>query len=310
MPGIGIIANPHSKSNKRSMLEVRRMTGQLGQSDYITVTRDLEHLDETLKEYKRLALDWIGINGGDGTVSQVITRLIHLYGPQNCPAVLVLGGGTMNLVARQLGLIQRPHQILAEMKARQSATDRLVFERLMTLKVNGHFGFLYADQSSTAILEEYYLKKNGHAGAIWLSVRLVKSCLSKGSLIKKLVQKHRVELDFRPQGRFEAETLGCFAASITKFPLDLPFLQNARRDKGFFQAMAVTCSPEKLLWYMPRLMLKHKDGPNDGLISYCSQCLFLDYKSTSHFTVDGEIYVADDGRISIESGPELLFLRR
>jgi diacylglycerol kinase (ATP) len=304
MPGIGIIANPHSKLNKRSPEELKLLQEVLGQKGIFSLSQDLDHLDRIIREYKEKDIDIIAINGGDGSISRAISRIISIYGKDPLPRLCVLGGGTMNLVAAQLGVRGRPHEILRRLLRDVEQPATLKHQSLATLKIGEVYGFLYADQSSTAILEEFYHKKNGHVGATWLSIRLIHSFLWRGPLIKRVIRAHRLEATFKPGGRLRSAALGAFAGTITKFPMGLQFLPLARQRPGHFQVTVVTCPPEKLLWYM----LQQKEGPASGKHSFCCEQANLRYEGSVHFTVDGEIYVNPTGSLKIEAGPKLEFV--
>ena len=309
MPGLGIIANPHSNSNLRSPDELRRIAEKLGDRGTLAITQDLESLDRTLEEFKRQKIETIALNGGDGTISQAITRLIKLYKDDPLPNIAVLRGGTMNLVASQLGVRGRPSDIVERLVEAHQDRARLKVEKLSTLKVNDVYGFLYADQSSTSILEEFYRKKSGHIGAGVLSLRLIRSFLLRGPLIKKMIRPHHLKAEFSPLGKVHQPALGCFAGTITKFPMGLPFLPLAREKPGYFQTTVVTCRADQVLWYLPLIMLQQNEGLAYGKHSFCCQEAELEYEDSVHYTVDGEIYKNPKGKVSIEAGPEIPFLK-
>ncbi len=309
MPGIGIIANPHSKLNKRSPHTLALMAEALGHNGIFTVTRDLDHLDQTLQDYRDQEISVIGINGGDGTISQIITRMMAIYGERPLPLLAVLRGGTMNLISAQLGITEGPIENIRKLVSLYAAPMKaLPTQRLSTLKINDIYGFLYADQSSTAILEEFYRKKTGNLGAAWLATKITGSFLTKGELMKRLIGPSRLIARFKPSGYLGRPVLGCFAGTITKFPLGFPFLPLARRYPGHFQVTAVTSSAERLLWNLPPILLMHREGRSLGKESYCVRHAALSYEGEAHFTVDGEIYSAADGNVSIEAGPTLRFV--
>ncbi|MES2745728.1 MAG: diacylglycerol kinase family protein [Bdellovibrionota bacterium] len=308
MPGIGIIANPHSKLNKRSPQTLSLMAEALGQDGIFTVTRDLDHLDETLRDYRDHDIAIVGINGGDGSISQIITRMVAIYGPKPLPLFAVLRGGTMNLIASQLGVTEGPIDNIRRLVEINNSNRALPTQRLSTLKINDIYGFLYADQSATAILEEFYRKKSGHLGATWLATKVVSSFMVKGELINRLIRPHALVARFKPTGYLDRSVLGCFAGTITKFPLGFPFLPLARRYPGHFQVTAITSSAESLLWNMAPILLLQREGRSVGKESFCVRHAALSYEGEAHFTVDGEIYIAADGKILIEAGPSLRFV--
>lgn len=309
MPGIGIIANPHSKLNKRSPVELERLEAILGQKGIFTKTRDLQHLDETICRYRDLELPVFALNGGDGTISQTLTRIIRIFGPKPLPHIALLRGGTMNVIAAHLNIKGTPTQVLTRLLSRLEESSRPPTTKLCTMKIGDVYGFLYADQSSTAILEEFYRNKNGHLEAGLLFMRLAKSFLLRGSLIRKVIQEYRLEAHFEPAGRIDQDVLGCFAGTISKLPMGLSLLPFADKKPGYFQTTVVTCKAERLLWNLPLLMIQQKEGSSIGKHSFsCKQALFR-YEKAVHYTIDGEIYQNPTGELLIEVGPEISFLR-
>lgn len=284
------------------------MAEEVGHNGIFTVTRDLDHLDETLRRYRDEGISILGINGGDGSISQIITRMIAVYGAQSLPLLAVLRGGTMNLIASQLNVTEGPVENVRRLIARFKSEDPLPTQHLSTLKINDIYGFLYADQTATAMLEEFYRKKSGKLGAAWLATRLVSSFLIQGELINRVIKSYHLVARFKPTGYLDRAVLGCFAGTITKFPLGFPFLPLARRYPGHFQVTAITSSVENLLWNMAPILLLQREGRTIGKESFCVRHASLSYRDSAHFTVDGEIYLAKDGRIKIEAGPSLRFL--
>ncbi len=309
MPGIGIISNPHSKLNKRSPAEASRLKALIGQKGVFTSTQDLEHLDATISAYRDTAISILAIVGGDGTISQTIGRIIRIYGSRPLPHIAVLRGGTMNVIASHLGVKGQPAEILLRLIQTVEQGYPLSLTTVTTMKIGEVYGFLYADQSSTSILKEFYRKKNGRIGASLLTMRLIHSFLSGSPLIKKIIQSQKLKAHFRPEGHFESSVLGCFAGTISKMPLGLPMLAQANSKPGHFQATMITCKAEKLLWYLPLIMLQQKEGPSIGKHSVYCQSAFLQYEGSVDYTVDGEIYHSPQGLIEIEAGPKISFVR-
>lgn len=309
MPGIGIIANPHSKLNKRSPVEIKRLQAMIGHHGVLSLSHDLTELDKIILSYRNENIDIIAINGGDGSISRVITRVIALYGEKPLPKFALLRGGTMNLVSAQLGIRGSPSEILQRLLTQLETGALPQSERLSTLKIGEIYGFLYADQSSTAILEEFYRNKNGHIGASWLCLKLIVSFLCRGALIRRVLRSKRLKASLRPFGQFETNALGSVAGTITSFPMGLRFLPLAMAKPGYFQTTIVDCPAEKLLWQLPFIMLQQKEGSTASKHSFCCKEAHLHYEDELRFTVDGEIYLNKSGSILIETGPELEFLR-
>jgi diacylglycerol kinase (ATP) len=103
MPKIGLISNPRSRRNLRGLDGIHRTI--VGVPDVIHITTDsLLDLDAALLEFARREVDLVAINGGDGTVQTVLTRLLENRPFEVAPALAILARGTANTTARNLGV--------------------------------------------------------------------------------------------------------------------------------------------------------------------------------------------------------------
>src|SRR5438128_2499711 len=102
MSGIGIITNPHAKLNKRNPSRTALLGYILGQQGQLEVTNSLEDLSRVACEFRDQRIGILAINGGDGTISRTLTAFIHEYDGLPLPKVVLLRGGTINVLAKNL----------------------------------------------------------------------------------------------------------------------------------------------------------------------------------------------------------------
>lgn len=310
MSGIGIITNPHSKLNKRNPRLAGSLKAQLGNQGQFFMTQSLSELDAIPYEFKKLGLSTLAICGGDGTISRAISAFAKTYGPnQALPQIALLRGGTMNLIASQVGQRGQASQILERLLQATANNSQHLCYQLRCLEIEGNYGFLYADGSCLAILEEFYRKKSGVAGACWLTTRLVASFLSKGQLIQDIVKPRKLKVSFGSHEEvLEFNSLGNLAGTISKLPLGFPMLPFALENSEQFQFTLITCPREKLLWHLPRIVLQQKKGMGFGKFSSCSGEVLIHTPKGYPFTLDGEIYQSIGPELKINSGPIINFL--
>ena len=80
MPKVGIIANPHSKLNKRRPKRLEVMKKIVGSHGDFIVTQSLSELDEKIKFMSSANYATIAICGGDGTISQThVSQVMHRH---------------------------------------------------------------------------------------------------------------------------------------------------------------------------------------------------------------------------------------
>jgi diacylglycerol kinase (ATP) len=103
MPKIGLISNPRSQRNRRGLQEVRQILA--GAPEIVHVATDASgELDEVLADFAARGLDLLLINGGDGTVQNLLTRLFEKHAFETPPLLGILPRGTANTTAADVGL--------------------------------------------------------------------------------------------------------------------------------------------------------------------------------------------------------------
>jgi diacylglycerol kinase (ATP) len=103
MPKIGLISNPRSQRNRRGLQEIRQVLA--GHPDIVYVaTEACGELDEVLADFARRGVDLLLINGGDGTVQTVLTRLLEKHPFETPPYLAILPRGMANTTAADVGL--------------------------------------------------------------------------------------------------------------------------------------------------------------------------------------------------------------
>jgi diacylglycerol kinase (ATP) len=107
MPKIGLISNPKSQRNRRGLQEIRQILA--GAPEIVHVATDASaELDEVLADFAARGIDLLLINGGDGTVQNVLTRLFERRAFATPPLLGILPRGTANTTAADVGLRGKP----------------------------------------------------------------------------------------------------------------------------------------------------------------------------------------------------------
>jgi hypothetical protein len=103
MPKIGLISNPRSQRNRRGLDGIHRAVADAPDVIHIA-TESRQDLDDALREFARQDVRLLLINGGDGTVQAVRTRLLEGRAFEKVPDVALLARGTANTTAANIGL--------------------------------------------------------------------------------------------------------------------------------------------------------------------------------------------------------------
>jgi len=307
MPGIGIITNPHSKANKRDPSKPALLGYILGQQGQLAVTKSLDHLQQVAENFRDSSIEILAINGGDGTVSQTITAFKRAYGATKLPKIALLRGGTMNVLASNLGIFGTPEKLLYELVEGYSSGRLNRVVNLPCIEIEGHVGFLYADGISCHVLEEFYSNKTGPIGAALMVGKLVISALTGGEMAKRILRSSRVVIEADGMANHELTTVGTFASTIEKMPFGFRLFPFVRGNSSRFQFVAVKTPPDRLVFELPSILFKHElsDGPSK--LSFCTGSLQIKSDDVV-YSLDGEIYHAKNERRTISLGDEIQFL--
>lgn len=111
MTKIGVLSNPLSRNNLKHLGELQKFFGEHQDVLHLQLT-DFNSLPSVLRDFAEQAVDILVINGGDGTVSAVLTELFEHRAFPEPPLLAVLPGGTSNTIAKDVGLRGDPLRAL------------------------------------------------------------------------------------------------------------------------------------------------------------------------------------------------------
>ncbi|MCE2573982.1 acylglycerol kinase family protein [Komagataeibacter sp. FNDCR2] len=101
-----LVYNPRSRRNvKDGSLYARTARSHLGEN--FIEPADRARLDTHIAQLAARQMDCIAIDGGDGTVSDVMTAVHRHYAPDRLPALAILPSGNTNLIAGDVGFGMR-----------------------------------------------------------------------------------------------------------------------------------------------------------------------------------------------------------
>jgi diacylglycerol kinase (ATP) len=108
-----LILNPRAASARRSADLQRRLVAQVGPDVAVEAPDGLDGLAAAARALADAGARRIGIVGGDGTAGRTIGALRAAWGARPLPPIALLPGGTMNTVARSLGVRGGLHRAVA-----------------------------------------------------------------------------------------------------------------------------------------------------------------------------------------------------
>lgn len=311
MAGIGIITNPHSKLNKRDPDRQKLLGYIVGEHGKLELTSSLSDLARVAVNFRDHNISVLAINGGDGTIGRTITAFIRAYGEKPLPKVLILRGGTINLLADNLRIRGAPEQILVRYIESMSDIRPARTEAYRTLQIDDHYGFLFGNGLVAHFLEEFYKKKTGPLGSILTIARIYLWYIFARNRYTALIgeQAYHVTQNRGAIDLGTRRTVALMASTVERMPLGPRFFPLARR-QGMFQFFSLEIPAAQLPWRLPFAFICNGEGHYFGKLSRLAPHLTVATtdRSPQKYTLDGELFSSQNGKLEISLGPEIEFV--
>lgn len=301
---IGLIINACSQRNRLDPRHPLRLASVTADCDRVAITRTLEDLEEACAQLARAHTPVVAICGGDGTLHHTITALIRCYGDQPLPAVAILRGGGMNIVADSLGIDGEPIDLLRALLRRQHQ----VIEHGL-LRIGARYGFLFGCGAVYEFLRAYYATgAPSPIEAARLLVRAVASTVVHGRFAEQMCRPIRVRAyaddDCWPTERFVAVC----AATIEQIGFGFRLFPDCHEHPDELAVVGIDATPTELLYSLPRmragkaLRCHSIDDRARELVIEPIDPAVLGY------TIDGDLYACAD-EVTIQRGPSIKIVK-
>ncbi len=318
MQQLGLIINPHSKLNKRNP-ELFHKLENIGKNVVlIRSTKTLTELDEAVAFFRSRKVPMLAVCGGDGSLNRCIEAVVKIYGSDTSayPAIFLLRGGTMNVVANYLHQRGSPISRLRSLVCRLEKSRALTTQAVHLIRVEGHCGFLYADAAAMPVLELFYQNKTGPLGAFWMGCKIFTWGLRRTARFMRMFQpiSYQVNL-YSPSGSHPTRTFGVrsmlgFCSFLTSLPMHIPLLPKQSAQPGHFHASFLELEPQQLIGRLPSLLFfsflgKFHRCPELKMVF--TEKMMISSEDKIRYTLDGELYTSHSQVLEVRAGPEIRF---
>ena len=148
---LALISNALSRYNREHLSAVMAQAATLGIEAHVIDAAMLATpalLDALLVQFADRGVDTLIVNGGDGTLDLVLTRLRVVAALASwCPAIILLRGGTTNMTHRDVGFGGDPVRALEKIITRNDAHWSITTRDLLCLSggdlPSPHYGFFF-----------------------------------------------------------------------------------------------------------------------------------------------------------------------
>ncbi len=284
MVSVGLFTNSKSGKNKidfemyginRRIKKLRRVIRNNGEVYITGKTKDyLSDLENKVQQVCKDNPDVIAIDGGDGTISTVLTMIDRYWGAEDLPPVAILEGGTFNVMAKEME-IKNPFKYLENI-VKTNDVDNLKIRGINMMRMRDDIGhnqlsFSVAVGFPIDLMEEFYKHKYLKFMGIdlkyaWIGLMFAKIMCSTyiaGDYYKKFDNKQKIKVtETGNSGNTqtqEEDWLGIIAQSIPsigipKFLIQPRTFRHAETE-GMFHAVGTTLDFKTFLDYFRRVYL-------------------------------------------------------
>jgi diacylglycerol kinase family enzyme len=311
MRRVAILSNAGSGRNRRKVALLRALEG-VSQVDQVVTTS----ADETAGAIDALLArdpDVLAVNGGDGTVQHVLTHLAT-RDPATIPPLAVLPAGSTNMTAHDLGCGGRARRRLQELLAlRDLPAAAWPVETRRPVQVTDadgavRLGFFFGMGTIVRGVEFWHgrLAHGAGAGEWGAGAALVRAAWGIARREPPFAEPVRVGLAV-DDGPAEPRAL-MFALVTTMRRLFLDLTPFWGPGPGPLALTWVDAAPRRFLAHVPSLLRGRAERlpEADGFHGRRPGRVVLDLDES--WIIDGEVF-PPPGRLVIEPGPELRFLR-
>ena len=306
-PVIGIIVNPHARKNRRNRRDTAAwMSATAGSLADVRTTASPDEVDGVAAEFRDRGLPMIGISGGDGTLHTVLSRLMRVYAPAPPPPLLILKGGTMDLVSRTLRLRGDGFGILRRLVARLRTGEGVRIHERDTLRAEGRFGFLFGAGAVTTFLEEVYAAKKGLRANLRVFGRAVFESIKQpvdARIFRPMEAQVTVDERPIPFNSFQVLIAGTVENYGHLAGVEFRPLSRALEKVGRFHTIVSGISPRELVRNLDNIRrgraIRH-ELHFDGVVGQ----IRIAAAEPFSYTLDGDLYQSG-GVLSVETGPSV-----
>jgi diacylglycerol kinase family enzyme len=306
MAGIGVVSNPRSGINRRRPQLAQQLAYVLGDRGELAQPDGVDRLVAVAESFRRHEIDILCINGGDGTTHEVLTAFVAVYGSAPLPTVALLRGGTINNVARSIGLPRlAPEALLGRLVARYHAREELpTIERSLAVVDGTHVGFQFGNGLVASFMEAYY--EGGTVGT-WKAMRVLArtaaSAVVGGPFIRRLLRPVRAQVSVDGRRLEPTEYLSVAAATIPDMGLGFRPFHEIDRHPDRIQVLGFACPVHALVASLPRWYWKRPSRRPD-IVSAIGRELVIESDSPMAFQLDGDL-IEGGARTVVRVGPRV-----
>ncbi|MBI2897078.1 MAG: hypothetical protein HYY06_26205 [Deltaproteobacteria bacterium] len=308
-PSIAVLCNPRARGAARDPMlpdRLRRITGHLG---LVKVTWDVEAIPDAVDASRKAGCTVYAVCGGDGASMHVLSALRSCFGSA-MPPVALLPAGTVNTVARRIGVQGNAEAALRRLVAMLESGAQLPLVEHDTLEVGplegpSRVGFIFGAGLVSSFFELY--SQANMSGRLWAAAQIgrifVGSFVGSGfasRVIAPVEATLSIDGEASPLERF---TL-LLASTLRDVGLGLRVTYRAGSAPGKFHIVGTDLPATRLGPQLTRVLRGQRLAAEPLVDAVAGQAL-LSFGAEARYLLDGELFAAQS--VQVRAGPRVRF---
>ncbi|WP_331540449.1 diacylglycerol kinase family protein [Phenylobacterium sp.] len=299
----GVIRNPRSHANRQVV------DGGLSADVLYAAPPTPRILADELVRFAREGVELVVIDGGDGTVREVVSALPAAYGDAAAPLLAALPSGKTNILARDLG-VPRGWTVAAALAAAREGADVTVRAPLQVSREGGGAplsGFVFGAAGFVrAINRSQRLHRAGvfHDAVVAVGLAGAAAGLLMGGRSGVWARGEALSLSLDGGAWRTGDRLVMIATTLQQFPWGLRPFGPVRPG---LKVLDVDAPPQQLLRALRLLLWGEAEGWLAAHGYRRGDARRVRLSLPGAFVLDGETYPG--GELTLAEGPPLRFLR-
>lgn len=305
---IGVVTNPRARENTANPARIERLKRILGNEGIVREARSFGEIAAIAQEFRRLGIDILVIDGGDGTLHHTLSAFIPIYSGADLPPVVPSKAGTMNTIATSLGIKGPSEAILRRIVRATKGWASCEVVRANTLRVNDRYGFIFGLGFPVSLLNAYY---GGKGRGRWKAIRVLLEILSSAPLPREAERDFfrsfgadvRVDEEKLSIGRYTA----ILGSTVQGVGLGFKPTRRAGEEGGRFEFLCLDMGPGRMGLNALKVLFGMELRDERLLDCMATRCV-ITLEEPADMQIDGEIFT-HQRVIRLRVGPAIRFVR-
>ena len=303
MSKIALIFNPNARKGrggKKFLSEVKSLIDGQGE---IIVTESVKDIPKAISRLKNIDFNVLGLYGGDGTAFHTLTNYIHQDGYRPIPKILLLRGGTMNVVLAYFKSGLGPAEMFKKLLVKAKKGESFETVPVNLLQVNDHYGFTVGLVMPAKLVAAY--QEGGDIGinkSFRITARLIASSLVEGEYSRRLFAPVQAKLWVEGKEAPLKSFSLIIASTINNLGFGFHPFYRAEEKPGCFHLLATDEKPGRIVRHI-RSIRKAEAIKNVSLVDEVASRVRVELSEPGKVMMEGEFF--DAREVEIRTGPRI-----